>query len=407
MTMQNRLNRLYRSLHDEHGVGILPRDGAEAPNSGIESMTMRDFVEVGPGGYIVVRETLGLSDGLSVGSTIYDVAQEERLSLGLSANARNFYDIGKAPNLAIIENVSVERPLMWIDLGDTPNSLGQVGQIPAVNATRTGFEFSSGGGGSGWNVWNISDPMEMGEMPVGEIDNNSIFGIFPADRFPYWSVHNSEWEHATLNTIVSSLDAWGNWENVGMDSSPDPDLNDGISPTSNPDDDGRIPIWINNDHGAINEWEYVRWRDARIDVRNHLLANSVQVGVQAVTGADGRIDFALNLQTVVASKPSLDDTDEFVVKNGTGTNTLKVEYQTLVSQLNNDLTFPTTDTVDETTLYPIVRRFFNHTTYKGIELNSGGVNQNRIRLDITTENLDVFQDTPGSTSWVIIQNDWR
>ena len=154
MTMQNRLNRLYRSLHDEHGVGILPRDGAEAPNSGIESMTMRDFVEVGPGGYIVVRETLGLSDGLSVGSTIYDVAQEERLSLGLSANARNFYDIGKAPNLAIIENVSVERPLMWIDLGDTPNQRGQIGQIPAVNATRTGFEFvANAGTGGRWESW--------------------------------------------------------------------------------------------------------------------------------------------------------------------------------------------------------------------------------------------------------------
>ena len=64
-----------------------------------------------------------------------DIIGEETLKIGDSASIRNFYDVGKSPNLEIIENVSVERPLMWIDLGDTPPELGQArGQIPSVNA---------------------------------------------------------------------------------------------------------------------------------------------------------------------------------------------------------------------------------------------------------------------------------
>ena len=43
MTMQNRLNRLYRVLHNERGTGVLPRDNVQVPPNEIETPKIEDY----------------------------------------------------------------------------------------------------------------------------------------------------------------------------------------------------------------------------------------------------------------------------------------------------------------------------------------------------------------------------
>lgn len=108
MTINRRLNNLYRTLHNEHGVGVLPKYGIfDVPPSIIESIGISDIYIV-DGITVATNEKLGIVDQYIVdGASIdIDIREMARISQSLHLNRERIRN-DLAPNLGFIERYEI------------------------------------------------------------------------------------------------------------------------------------------------------------------------------------------------------------------------------------------------------------------------------------------------------------